>query len=539
MTQELKPCPFCGAEAVLTDHEPHDHSPALVALTGVPAKHPGSWTVECVACSCGMIHGAREEAIAAWNRRAPVIADTAGAKPGQWVHCSPALLNAGVSCANTPRRACSCSPDNGGHDHFIAHDASPAIDAAPEKSQDHGFESVWNRARCMDETPKAVARFIWDAARAALSAPRHIEAPENPQATSYEDHRAEMERLTRESKEMTCLDKWAREKADNSQAVALSERERDLALLAAYAEGSKSPEIANASRRVRAALPAPVSMSAEQSAAPMAEPCELFNGLDWMPRAKRIIEQFDGATAEPLTAMANFGSCAIDLLRAMIAAPYQARAALPAPTSMSAEPSGDFEKDLWSLVDEARQWEAAYRDSGTLYESLDSYKTAVETSVKHIVNRYASPAIDAAPDNSQAVALSERERERSSGIAKELRRLERFPNEFNQTERRVVLKLAADQLDRAALSAPVSMSAEHRCVGCEGKPSAENSPCAVCGMTAENRPAQDGAAAIARKSLYYLEGNLPDGPTDQAEFEAHKAALRAIASQSASKEKQS
>lgn len=77
MTQELKPCPFCGADAVLTEHEPHDHSPGLVALTGIPAKHPGSWTVECVACSCGMIHGAREEAIAAWNRRAPVIADTA------------------------------------------------------------------------------------------------------------------------------------------------------------------------------------------------------------------------------------------------------------------------------------------------------------------------------------------------------------------------------------------------------------------------------------------------------------------------------
>jgi hypothetical protein len=202
-----------------------------------------------------------------------------------------------------------------------------------------------------------------------IASPAIDAAPENSQATSYEDHRAEMERLTRESKEMTCLDKWAREKADNSQpvitdtagarnnakfalekldkaheilgdkwfgalddahsyleiaiskladtaganpitddvlcrmmknesrgdtvyrcgynqalenvrklltaspaidaapdnsqAVALSERERDLALLAAYAEGSKSPEIANASRRVRAALPAPTTPSAE------------------------------------------------------------------------------------------------------------------------------------------------------------------------------------------------------------------------------------------------------------------------------------
>ncbi|MDR5765002.1 Lar family restriction alleviation protein [Caballeronia sp. LZ028] len=87
MTEKLKPCPFCGADAVLTEHEPHDHSPGLVALTGIPAKHPGSWTVECVACSCGMIHGTREEVEAAWNRRAlsASIADTAGAKPVAWL----------------------------------------------------------------------------------------------------------------------------------------------------------------------------------------------------------------------------------------------------------------------------------------------------------------------------------------------------------------------------------------------------------------------------------------------------------------------
>lgn len=43
------------------------------------------------------------------------------AASGQWVHCSPSLLNAGVSCAHTPRRACACIPENGGHDHWIAH----------------------------------------------------------------------------------------------------------------------------------------------------------------------------------------------------------------------------------------------------------------------------------------------------------------------------------------------------------------------------------------------------------------------------------
>jgi hypothetical protein len=51
---------------------------------------------------------------------------TAPAQLGQWVHCSPALLKAGIRCANTPRRACACEPENGGHDHFVAHEADPA-----------------------------------------------------------------------------------------------------------------------------------------------------------------------------------------------------------------------------------------------------------------------------------------------------------------------------------------------------------------------------------------------------------------------------
>lgn len=51
---------------------------------------------------------------------------TAPAQSGQWVHCSPALIKAGVSCANTPRRACACDPENVGHDHFIAHITAPA-----------------------------------------------------------------------------------------------------------------------------------------------------------------------------------------------------------------------------------------------------------------------------------------------------------------------------------------------------------------------------------------------------------------------------
>lgn len=90
MTTELKPCPHCGADALLTEHEPHEHSPALVAM-GLPGKHPGSFTIECVACECGMINATREGVVAAWNRRAtptPLADAAAIAEP------TPAMLTA-------------------------------------------------------------------------------------------------------------------------------------------------------------------------------------------------------------------------------------------------------------------------------------------------------------------------------------------------------------------------------------------------------------------------------------------------------------
>jgi hypothetical protein len=38
--------------------------------------------------------------------------------PTLWMHCSPALLGAGLSCGLTPRRTCQC--DHGGsHDHLV------------------------------------------------------------------------------------------------------------------------------------------------------------------------------------------------------------------------------------------------------------------------------------------------------------------------------------------------------------------------------------------------------------------------------------
>jgi hypothetical protein len=47
---------------------------------------------------------------------------------GRWVHCSPSLIEAGVSCDKTPRRACAC-PINGSHDHYIAQEV-PRVDGA-------------------------------------------------------------------------------------------------------------------------------------------------------------------------------------------------------------------------------------------------------------------------------------------------------------------------------------------------------------------------------------------------------------------------
>ena len=40
---------------------------------------------------------------------------------GRWEHCRPELLNAGINCANTPRRPCECG-FRGSHDHFISND---------------------------------------------------------------------------------------------------------------------------------------------------------------------------------------------------------------------------------------------------------------------------------------------------------------------------------------------------------------------------------------------------------------------------------
>ncbi|MCL8302321.1 Lar family restriction alleviation protein [Pseudomonas mosselii] len=69
MSNELMPCPFCGQSPLLTEHPAHSHG-LQVGDWKMP-DHPGSWTIECPACSCGMIDGDRAAVVAMWNRRVP------------------------------------------------------------------------------------------------------------------------------------------------------------------------------------------------------------------------------------------------------------------------------------------------------------------------------------------------------------------------------------------------------------------------------------------------------------------------------------
>lgn len=54
----------------------------------------------------------------------------------EWSHCSPSLLASGLNCASTPRRPCSCSPTNGGHDHLVSEPQGEPSDAQVQAALD-------------------------------------------------------------------------------------------------------------------------------------------------------------------------------------------------------------------------------------------------------------------------------------------------------------------------------------------------------------------------------------------------------------------
>lgn len=60
---KLKPCPFCGGEAILNVIPPHKHH-----FVNFP-DYPGGATVECTECAVGMMMRTVEEVVEAWNRR--------------------------------------------------------------------------------------------------------------------------------------------------------------------------------------------------------------------------------------------------------------------------------------------------------------------------------------------------------------------------------------------------------------------------------------------------------------------------------------
>lgn len=70
MSDQLKPCPFCGGRAFFNIVPAHDHN------LGGHVMHVGeSVFIECSGCTCTMSAWTKEQGIAAWNHRAEVKGD--------------------------------------------------------------------------------------------------------------------------------------------------------------------------------------------------------------------------------------------------------------------------------------------------------------------------------------------------------------------------------------------------------------------------------------------------------------------------------
>lgn len=63
--EKLKPCPFCGSEAIINEILPHKHS-----LAKFMPDCDGECFIECANCTCAISAKSKDEAIDTWNRRA-------------------------------------------------------------------------------------------------------------------------------------------------------------------------------------------------------------------------------------------------------------------------------------------------------------------------------------------------------------------------------------------------------------------------------------------------------------------------------------
>lgn len=60
---KIKPCPFCGKEAVINKIESHTHMLAIMP------DYDGETFIECTGCTCAVSSKIEQEAVEAWNRR--------------------------------------------------------------------------------------------------------------------------------------------------------------------------------------------------------------------------------------------------------------------------------------------------------------------------------------------------------------------------------------------------------------------------------------------------------------------------------------
>lgn len=130
-------------------------------------------------------YGRRYETRALYTQP-PTPQDAAPAVAGKWVPCTPGLLLAGVSCAETPRQP---GGDTHSHDHFISH-TSPAV-VQPTPTQD-GAELVVTKNEAgviVAVTWQGPEGQIWDVVAESQPTPAKEQVAEDARITWPKENR--------------------------------------------------------------------------------------------------------------------------------------------------------------------------------------------------------------------------------------------------------------------------------------------------------------------------------------------------------------